>query len=232
MDRAEMPRAWDERNTLPEEFLVFDEHEIAVAWLCSYDNTMKKLLIATHNAGKKKEIAEILEPLGWEVFTLDDVAQPIPEPEETGKTYEENALIKAKHAGDIAKLLTMADDSGIEVEVLPGELGVYSARYAKSDDERVQKLLKVMKGQTNRGARFVSCIVLYDPTTQTHHSFFGEVVGKLAEEPRGSQGFGYDPIFIPDGYTETFGELGSEVKNKVSHRAKALLQLTIYLENS
>ncbi|MBI5151380.1 MAG: RdgB/HAM1 family non-canonical purine NTP pyrophosphatase [Candidatus Pacebacteria bacterium] len=192
---------------------------------------MKKLLIATHNAGKKKEISEVLGSIGWEVLTLDDISLSVPEPEETGTTYEENALIKAKHAGDISGLLTIADDSGIEVEALPGELGVYSSRFAKSDEERVQKLLKTMEGQTKRGAKFVSCIVIYDPVTQMHNSFFGEVVGKLAEEPRGSRGFGYDPIFIPNGYEKTFGELGNEVKNTISHRAKALGKMKKYLQN-
>ena len=103
---------------------------------------MQKLLVATHNVGKKREIAEILQPLGYEVVMFDDLAQLFDEPKETGSTYEENALIKAKAAGDASHILTLADDSGLEASSLPGELGVYSARYAKTDKERNEKLLK------------------------------------------------------------------------------------------
>jgi len=191
---------------------------------------MKTLLIATHNAGKKREIGEILRPLGYDVLMFDDLPQPFDEPQETGTTYEENALIKAKAAGDASGLLTIADDSGLEVESLPGELGVYSARYAKTEKERNQKLLKSTEGKSNRNAKFVSCIVLYDPATQTHNTFVGEVLGMLATEEKGMNGFGYDPLFIPQGYKQTFAELESKEKNALSHRAKALKKLGEFLK--
>jgi XTP/dITP diphosphohydrolase len=190
---------------------------------------MKKLLVATHNKGKRREIAAILEPQGWKVLQLDDISQPIPEPEETGKTYEENALIKAKHAGNLSGLLTIADDSGLEVAALPGELGVYSARYAASDAERVAKLLTALKGNTNRSAKFVSCIVLYDPSTKKQQTFLGEAPGTIAKTSKGNDGFGYDPVFIPHGYKETYAELSGEKKNTISHRARALEKLKQFL---
>lgn len=192
---------------------------------------MQKLLVATHNAGKKREIAAILQPLGYEVVMFDDLCQAFDEPQETGSTYEENALIKAKAAGDASGLLTLADDSGLEVDALPGELGVYSARYAKTEIERNEKLLKAMERKTNRSAKFVSCIVLYDPSTEIHHTFLGEVLGELATEAKGQNGFGYDPLFIPQGFTQTFGEMESTQKNELSHRVKALRKLKQFTFN-
>lgn len=190
---------------------------------------MNQLLIATHNKGKTKEIRAILIDVGFSVLSLDDIPQNIPEPKETGSTYEENALIKAKTAGDITKKLTMADDSGLEVDALPGELGVYSARYGANDNDRITKLLTAMSGKTDRTAMFVSCIVLYNPKTQKHQTFMGKVEGTLANEKRGETGFGFDPLFIPHGYTKTFAELGEEEKNTLSHRARALAKLKIHL---
>ncbi len=191
---------------------------------------MPKLLVATHNAGKKREIAAILQPLGYDVVMFDDLSQTYDEPKETGSTYEENALIKAKAAGDASGLLTLADDSGLEVDALPGELSVFSARYANTETERNEKLLKAMEGKTNRNAKFVSCVVLYDPSTQTHNTFIGEVEGDLATEARGENGFGYDPLFIPKGFLQTFGEMESAQKNELSHRVKALQQLQDFLK--
>ncbi|OGJ22640.1 MAG: non-canonical purine NTP pyrophosphatase, RdgB/HAM1 family [Candidatus Pacebacteria bacterium RIFCSPHIGHO2_01_FULL_46_10] len=188
-----------------------------------------KILIATHNQGKKKEIQQILGG-AIEVLILDNITVSVPEPEETGSTYEENALIKARHAGDLSSLLTIADDSGLEVEALPGELGVKTARYGPgSDADRNAKLLRAMTGIAQRKAKFVSCIVLYDPETKTHHTFLGEMNGHIAEESRGVDGFGFDPVFIPDGYEKTNAELGLEVKNTISHRAKALEKLKRFM---
>lgn len=193
---------------------------------------MQKLLVATHNAGKKKEIQEILRDVGYDVVMLDEVGVADGVPEETGATYKQNALIKAKAAGEKTGLLTVADDSGLEVEMLPGELGVLSARYTSgSDADRVAKLLHALEGKSARGARFVSCVVLYDPQKNMHEMFMGEVRGRISAAPRGLNGFGYDPVFIPDGYEQTFAELGPSIKNKISHRAKALEKLQTYLKS-
>lgn len=193
---------------------------------------MTQLLVATHNKGKTKEIQAILADIGFTVLSLDNVSQNVPEPKETGTTYEENALIKAKTAGDITKMLTMADDSGLEVDALPGQLGVYSARYGINDADRITKLLSAMNGKTNRTAVFVSCVVLYDPKTQTHQTFVGKIEGTLTTEKKGNGGFGYDPLFIPNGYTTTFAQLGAEEKNTLSHRARALQKLKKALKES
>ncbi|KKS31269.1 MAG: Non-canonical purine NTP pyrophosphatase [Candidatus Amesbacteria bacterium GW2011_GWA2_42_12] len=193
---------------------------------------MTQLLVATHNKGKIKEIQSILADVGCTVLSLDEVPQKVLEPEETGTTYEENALIKAKAAGDATTMLTMADDSGLEVDALPGQLGVYSARYGTSDADRITKLLTAMQGKTNRTAAFVSCVVLYDPKTQIHQTFMGKIEGTLTTEKRGEGGFGYDPLFIPNGYTKTFAQLGSEEKNMLSHRARALQKLKKALKES
>ena len=190
---------------------------------------MNQFLVATHNKGKTKEIQAILADVGFTVLSLDEIHQNVPEPKETGTTYEENALIKAKVAGDVTTILTIADDSGLEVDALPGQLGVYSARYGANDGDRITKLLTAMKEKTNRTAAFVSCIVLYDPKTQEHQTFMGKIEGTLATEKKGEGGFGFDPLFVPQGYTKTFAELGPEEKNTVSHRAKALAKLKVYL---
>ncbi len=191
---------------------------------------MTKLVVATHNKGKKKEIAQMLHDLPIEVLMLDDLEQVIPEPSETGVTYEENALIKAKYTGDLAQLVTLADDSGLEVEALPGELGVRTARYAAgTDSDRNIKLLHALEGKANRNAKFVCCMVIYDPVAKTSMNFFGEMSGSIAHETRGNEGFGFDPVFIPQGYQQTFAELGSEEKNTISHRAKALQKVKAYL---
>lgn len=193
---------------------------------------MPKLLVATHNSGKKREIVAILRPLGYEVVMFDDLSQHFDEPQETGSTYEDNALIKAKAAGDALGLLTIADDSGLEVLVLPNELGVYSARYGKTENKRNEKLLVAMESETNRSAKFVSCVVLYDPVAKTHQTFLGEVFGDVATEAKGQNGFGYDPLFIPHGFTQTFGEMESVQKNELSHRVKALRKLEQYMANT
>ncbi|HZZ99049.1 MAG TPA: RdgB/HAM1 family non-canonical purine NTP pyrophosphatase [Candidatus Saccharimonadia bacterium] len=192
---------------------------------------MQELLVATHNPGKKKEIAAILKGLKFSVLSLDDIDEDIPEADENGSSYEENALMKAREAAELSGLPTIADDSGLEVEVLPDELGVYTKRYADGTDaDRNQKLLDALRQEEHREATFVCCIVLYDPSTKNHKTFFGEMHGKIAEEPRGEDGFGFDPIFIPDGYKKTNAQLGLKVKNKISHRAKAVKQLKEYLQ--
>jgi XTP/dITP diphosphohydrolase len=193
---------------------------------------MKKLFIASKNSGKIKEIKAYLSELGIEIFSLLDM-QSLNDIAETGKTFEENAFIKAKALFDIVKLPVLADDSGLEVDPLNGEPGVYSARYAgpgASDSDNIRKLLDELKDvqSDSRTARFKCILVLYDGISK--RSFEGACEGRIIDSIRGDEGFGYDPVFVPKGYEKTFAELGIKVKNELSHRAKALKSLLDFLK--
>lgn len=187
---------------------------------------MKKILIATHNRHKCEEIRAMLKGVR-EVISLDDIAmnEEIPE---TGTTFAENARQKADfvrlRAGEELEIL--ADDSGLEVMALGGEPGVWSARYAgeKSTDlENTMKLLGKLEGIEDRRARFVTVLAyMHDGDTEY---FEGEVRGKIIDELRGKEGFGYDPVFVPEGESQAFGELSAEKKNSMSHRANAIKKL-------
>lgn len=191
-----------------------------------------KLLIATHNEGKKKEVKHLLKDLSIEVLTLDDIDEKIDPPNEDGSTYEENALIKAKTIGDKTQLLTISDDSGLEVSALPGILGIKSARFFPgSGNDRNIKLLEVLQDKKDRSATFVCCIVLYDPKTKQHISFVGNAEGSIALKIQGHEGFDYDFVFIPKGFNETYAQIGSKLKNTMSHRTKALMLLKEYLHS-
>lgn len=191
---------------------------------------MNTLLIATENDGKKREIQEMLGDV-YTLLTLKDIPIKVVLPPETGKTYEENARIKAISAAEKTGYITIADDSGIEVQALPGELGVYSARYAVGTDrDRCEKLLQALQGIKDRRASFVCTIVLHNPKTQETYAFRGELHGTIAEGIIGNEGFGYDPIFIPDGYTTTNAALGMRVKNEISHRKQAIAKLCAFLQ--
>ena len=192
---------------------------------------LTRLVVATGNAHKTAEIRRILGDL---VSLVEDLSMypEIGEIEETGKTFEENASIKAltvsRILGDRAWVLS--DDSGLEVDALGGKPGVYSARYAgsgASDAENRAKLLeaiqKIESGEQSLTARF-RCVMVLARGAEKISVFDGSVEGGIAETEKGEQGFGYDSIFMPDGYSETFGELSSEVKNKMSHRGRALEQ--------
>lgn len=189
-----------------------------------------KLVFATHNPHKLQEIKALL-PGSILLSGLFEagLADEIPE---TGQTLKENALIKAQFVAEKFKVNCFADDSGLEVEALNGEPGVYSARYAgpkKIDANNVDKLLKSMEGKTNRKARFKTVIALIlDAET---HLFTGEVHGKITHMPKGSNGFGYDPVFIPEGCNSTFAEMAAEEKNRLSHRARAVEKLVAFLGN-
>ncbi|PWU23831.1 non-canonical purine NTP pyrophosphatase, RdgB/HAM1 family [Candidatus Cerribacteria bacterium 'Amazon FNV 2010 28 9'] len=187
---------------------------------------MTELLLATNNGGKAREIQTILHHLGIEdikILTLSDVHLSGFAVEETGHTYEDNATLKAKTLADKTRHLTIADDSGIEVTALGHKPGVYSARYAKgSDTDRCHKLLKELEGKEDRSAKFVCVIVYIDPHGNERHVFHGECKGLIAPALQGTHGFGYDPLFVPEGYHQTMAELGSDVKDQISHRAKAL----------
>lgn len=194
-----------------------------------------KLLLATRNRNKVIEIEHALEGTGWEVVMLSDIAGA-PEVEEDGATFEENALKKARSAARFAKLWTLAEDSGLEIDALGGEPGVRSARYAgegASDAERIRKVLTQLvsvRGE-QRTARFRCLMCVIDPAG-TEVCFEGRCEGRIVHSPRGSAGFGYDPIFIPEGYTQTFAELGLTVKSRISHRARTLQQVIAFLRNT
>ncbi len=178
-------------------------------------------------------MSALLAPLGFELVSLSSLG--IPSPPETGKTFIENALIKARHAARVAQLPAISDDSGIEVDGLGGRPGVYSARFAgenASDHDNLQKLLAELHGvhPEFRQARY-HCVIVFvrdanDPDPVVAH---GKWEGQIALEPRGTGGFGYDPIFVPAGLHSTAAQLPPEEKNKISHRAQALLALTAQL---
>ncbi|NTY01384.1 RdgB/HAM1 family non-canonical purine NTP pyrophosphatase [Deinococcus sp. JMULE3] len=180
------------------------------------------VVVATSNAGKIREIEEALQGTGWTLSPLGSV----PLPEETGATYEENAALKACAAALITGRPALADDSGIEVEALQGEPGVYSARYGNrdSDVERNVYLLEKLRGEKNRRAKFVSVVILAYPDGHLE-TYRGELHGTLLEGPRGANGFGYDPLFVPDGDTRTLAELTVAEKRAISHRGRALAAL-------
>ena len=194
---------------------------------------MKKIFIASKNRGKIDEIKYFLKDFEVELLSPFDLSD-IPDVKETGKTFEENALIKAKAIYDKINIPVLADDSGLEVDYLNGEPGVYSARYAglnATDVENCQKLLDKLKDAAaeNRKAGFKCVLVLYDGLIEKY--FEGKCRGQIINQARGSKGFGYDPVFLPNGYDKTFAELDIETKNRISHRGKALQNLRIYLQS-
>ena len=186
----------------------------------------KKIIFATGNAGKMREIREILKDLGAEILSMKEAGVDI-DIVEDGDTFAANALIKAKAVWEKTGGIVLADDSGLVIDALNGEPGVYSARYAgePSDSEKnIDKLLANLRDAENRKASFVTCIALV--TGSEEHVFYGEISGKIIRERRGSSGFGYDSVFVPEGYEETFAEMGEEEKNKISHRARAVKKLS------
>lgn len=190
---------------------------------------MRKLVFATNNAHKLEEIRAILGNK-VEVLSLKDIQCDVDIPE-TADTLEGNAVLKAEYIYRHYGLDCFADDTGLEVEALNGAPGVYSARYAGGEghdsEANMRKLLVEMEGKTNRKAQFRTAICLIEGGAE--HLFEGVVKGEIIEEKRGASGFGYDPVFMPEGYTETFAEMGSEEKNRISHRARAVQALCAYL---
>jgi len=191
---------------------------------------MKKLVFATNNAHKLEEVKAILEP-EYQIVSLKELGcfDDIPE---TEKTLDGNALLKARYIFDKYGVDCFADDTGLEVKALNGEPGVYSARYAgeaNNAQENMKKLLKNMTGVESREACFRTVIALIE--SGEVRFFEGKIEGKIAEDPKGTAGFGYDPVFVPDGYQLSFAELGLEEKNKISHRALAVEKLTKYLKS-
>lgn len=186
------------------------------------------IIVATRNKGKIKEIKKILGD--HNVMSQAEIDVDI-DVEEDGATFAENAMIKASAVSEHTKCAVIADDSGIEVDALDGAPGIYSARYCgegATDEDRVEKLLEEVANADTRRAQFNCAIALILPDGEKH-IFEGIVRGTLDFAPKGKNGFGYDPIFIPDGYDKTFGELDSSIKDEISHRAKALRALSEFL---
>ena len=192
---------------------------------------MKKLVFATNNAHKLEEIRAILGDK-VEILSLNDINCHADIPE-TADTLEGNAELKAAYIYTNYGLDCFADDTGLEVEALNGAPGIYSARYAGGEghdsEANMKKLLTEMAGKTNRNAQFRTAICLIEKGNK--HLFEGIVKGRIIEAKRGNSGCGYDPVFIPEGYNETFAEMGNTEKNKISHRARAVAALCEYLQN-
>jgi len=181
------------------------------------------IVIATRNKGKKSEISDLLKGFPVDIKGLDDFG-PIPHIEEDGNTFDENAYKKASFTARILGFPALADDSGLLVEALGGAPGVLSARYAgenATDEQRCQKLLQEMEGKTNRKAAF-ECVISIAVPTGPALTYEARCEGLIAEQPSGSNGFGYDPVFYYPPLNKTFGELSIEEKSHVSHRGKAL----------
>src|SRR6266851_6580547 len=172
-------------------------------------NPGERLVIASHNPGKLDEIAALLAPFGIETIGAGTLG--LPEPEETGASFEENAALKARSAAEAAGLLALADDSGLVVPALGGAPGIYSARWAGPDKDFRIAMTRVQRelGAKDRRAHFVAVLALGSPDGRLT-TFRGEAHGQLIWPPRGERGFGYDPMFVPDGYEATFGEMGPE----------------------
>ena len=190
----------------------------------------KKILLATTNKGKLQDVKEILKDLDVEILSFLDF-DDYPNVEETGSTFLENAELKCKAAFEKYSLPSFGDDSGLESFQLNGEPGIFSARYAGEDSDDEQNNLKLIKKLSQypepHPGRFVCAAVYFDG--KNYKSAIGEIKGNIIKSPRGANGFGYDPLFIPNGYDNTMAELSHEEKNKISHRLKAFKELKKYL---
>ncbi|MBM7555043.1 XTP/dITP diphosphatase [Thalassobacillus pellis] len=195
---------------------------------------MKELIIATKNQGKAKEFQDMLDKYGIYARSLLELEDEIPDIDETGTTFEENAVLKAETISKKFDIPVLADDSGLEVDALHGRPGIYSARYAgpeRSDQANLQKVLDEMSGvpEENRKARFVCSVAIARPGEQTFVRR-GTCEGSIGTEPVGEHGFGYDPIFFPKGSKRSMAQLGSSEKNAISHRKNAIDQIEGWLK--
>lgn len=198
-----------------------------------------RLVIATHNLGKLREIAALIEPLGIACVGAEELG--LPEPEEIGNTFADNADQKAREAADLSGFPALADDSGLSVDALHGLPGIFSARWAEDSDgkrdwmramKRVWTDIEVAGPDASRDAHFACALSLAWPNDGQIETFEGRVDGKLVWPPRGDRGFGYDPMFVPAGHEQTFGEMDPAEKHKISHRADAFRKLTKALARS
>lgn len=189
-----------------------------------------KLVFATNNKHKLREVSDILKDK-IELLSLSDIHCNVDIPE-TSNTIPGNAKLKAQYVKEHYQLNCFADDTGLEIDALNGAPGVYSARYAgesKDSEANIQKVLKELEGKTNRKAQFRTVVALI--YNEQEYLFEGIIKGEIIKEKRGNSGFGYDPIFVPEGYNDTFAEMGDEIKNKISHRAIAVEKLCNFLKD-
>lgn len=186
-----------------------------------------EIVFATGNQHKLQEINEISKGSGITFILPPDGFAPV----EDGTTFEENSYKKAKEANRVSHKMSLADDSGLCVEALNGAPGLYSARYAGTQQEKIDKILKELEPQTNRKAKFVCVMTLLDKNGNILHVSKGECHGKIAKSQSGKNGFGFDPVFIPDEFNGTMADMSEDEKNKISHRGKALSDMLLYLTN-
>lgn len=196
---------------------------------------MKKVVIATKNKGKAKEFKDFFAAYDIEAISLLDIYKDIPEIEETGKTFAENARLKAEQIAAILKKPVLADDSGLIIDALNGRPGIFSARYAgedKSDQANIEKVLYELKEipQGERTARFICVLAVAIPNEKTIFKT-GYCEGVITISQMGMNGFGYDPIFVPTGYSKTMAEISPNEKNRISHRCNAMTQLEEWIKN-
>ena len=187
-----------------------------------------KIVLATGNPHKLEEISEITNGSGIEFVLPSGKFAPI----ENGETFEENSVIKAKEASKISGQIALADDSGLCVEALNGEPGIHSARYDTTPQRRIDKLLKNLADTANRKAKFVCVMTLTDKDGNILHQVKGECHGQIAKEQFGTNGFGYDPVFLVNGYDITMAQMSEELKNKISHRANALSKMIRFIKEN
>lgn len=185
-----------------------------------------KIVLGSSNPHKVKEINEITEDCGIEFILPPESFDP----DETGTTFAENSLIKAKAAWELCHDWSLADDSGLCIDALGGKPGIYSARYAETPEKRIERVLKELENTENRTAHFICCMTLIAPDGNIALACEGICKGSIIEEARGINGFGYDPIFMPDGYHQTIAELSEDEKNRISHRSKALAKVIEYIK--
>lgn len=191
-----------------------------------------RLVIATHNPGKLREITALIEPLGIACVGAEEL--DLPEPEEIGTSFVDNADLKARAAADLSGLPALADDSGLCVDALQGAPGIFSARWAEDADgnrnwmramERVWSKLEAAGPDAGRDAHFACALAIAWPNDGQAENFEGRVDGTLTWPPRGERGFGYDPLFVPAGYNQSFGEMDPADKHRISHRVRAFEKL-------
>ena len=187
-----------------------------------------KIVFATGNAHKLQEVNEIAQGSGIEFILPPEGFDP----KETGETFEQNSLIKAQEASKLSNYISLADDSGLCVEALNGEPGIHSARYDSTPQKRIDKLLYNLTDKDNRKAKFVCVMTLVDTEGNILNQEIGECHGQIVKSQAGTNGFGYDPIFMPDGYDITIAQMSNDLKNKISHRGNALSKMIKFIQNN
>ena len=189
-----------------------------------------KIVLGSSNPHKVKEINEIVASVS-NGNKIEFILPPDGfDPDETGTTFAENSLIKAKAAWELSHNWSLADDSGLCIDALGGNPGIYSARYAETAQKRIERVLRELNGVENRNANFICCMTLINPQGEVVLACEGICEGKIINEAKGANGFGYDPIFLPNGYNKTIAELPEDEKNRISHRSKALIKVIEFLK--